>query len=307
MSTEAKTDPPLRVHALTDYLTVFYAGRDPAYRAFAEWNWVDDSAMKLGIATYVIHRGDEAIVYDTCTTIEQARWMRGYLEANGIRKFTVVYSHWHLDHIAGDAVFADCDVVSTRLTAEAIAEHKAAIEAGTLWGPPAIQSIRAPNVVFDDRHNMTIGDITLELRLRNIHSADGCVILIPRDKILLAGDTLEDPITYMIEIESLPRHLEDLKEMRTWDFKRIYPNHGDPRVIMGGGYDKNLIDATIAYVTAMLQRSHDADYLDGTLEDYIGDLAAKGWVNPFEPYREVHAANLKLVAEHWRSKPLPPT
>lgn len=299
------SDPRIKVHALTDYLLAFYAGRDPAHRSAETWNWFDDSAMKLGIATYVIHRGNEAIVYDTFASIEQARWMRQYLEAMGIAKFTVVYSHWHLDHIAGDAVFADCDVIATRLTAEAIAQRKAAIEDGTLWGPPAIQSIRVPNIIFDDRHTLTIGDITLQLRLRNIHSADGCVILIPRDKILLAGDTLEDPLTYMIEVENLPQHIADLTAMRGWDIERIYPNHGDPDVIAGGGYDKSLIDATIDYVAAMLAKSHDADYLAGSMEAYVGHLAARGWVNPFEPYRDVHAQNLKLVHEHWRDKLLP--
>ncbi len=61
----------------------------------------------------------------------------------------------------------------------------------------------------------------------------------------------------------------------------------DPDIIRAGGYDKTLIDATIAYVTKMLTRAHDADYLDGTMEDFIGDSAAKGWIRPFEPYREV--------------------
>jgi cyclase len=299
-------EPRIQVHAITDYLLVFYAGRDPSFRSSPEWNWFDDSAMKLGIGMYVIHQGDEAVVYDTFASIAQARWVRHHLEAMGIRRFTVVCSHWHLDHIAGDAVFTDCDVVATRLTAETIATHKAAIESGTLWGPPSIESIRVPNIVFDDRHAMHVGDIPLELRLRNIHSADGCVVIMPHDKLLLAGDTLEDPLTYMIEVESLPQHLADLREMRTWDIARIFPNHGDPRVIFGGGYDKSLIDATIAYVSAMLARSHDAGYLDGSMEDYIRDLAAKGWVNPFEPYSDVHAQNLKLVHAHWRDKPLPP-
>lgn len=305
MQRQVSSDPRIQVHVLTDYLLVFYAGRDPGSRAYEQWNWVDDSAMKLGIAAYVIHRGDEAVVYDTFATLEQARWMRSYLEAMGIRRFTVVYSHWHLDHIAGDAVFADCDVVATRLTAEALQRHKAAIEAGTMWGPPAIAAIRIPNIVFEDRHAMRVGDIDLDLRLRNIHSADGCVILIPQDKILLAGDTLEDPLTYMIEVESLPRHLADLKSMRAWDFARIFPNHGDPDVIARGGYDKTFIDATIAYVAAMLAKAHDPNFLDGSMEDYIGPLAAKGWVNPYEAYRDVHAQNLKLVREYWHDKPLP--
>ena len=35
--------------------------------------------------------------------------------------------------------------------------------------------------------------------------------------------------------------------MRQWDVAKIFPNHGDPDVIIKGGYDKTLIDATESY------------------------------------------------------------
>src|SRR5262245_29697350 len=71
---EMHAAPRIEVRALNDYLLVFYAGRDPSFRSSAEWNWFDDSAMKLGIAMYVIHQGDEAVVYDTFASVTQARW-----------------------------------------------------------------------------------------------------------------------------------------------------------------------------------------------------------------------------------------
>ena len=109
----------------------------------------------------------------------------------------------------------------------------------------------------------------------------------------------------MVEVENLAEHVKNLKSMREWDVVKIYPNHGDPDVIMKGGYNKTLIDATVAYVTRMLEKSHDADYLNGTMEDYIGDAASKGWVHPFEPYRDVHKQNFKLVNDYWKDKTLP--
>jgi cyclase len=297
--------PSIRVQALSDYLLFFFAGRQPAERYAKDWNWFDDAAMKLGIGTYAIHRGDQAIVYDTFASMAQAKFVRDHLENMGIRKFTVVYSHWHLDHIAGDAVYGDSDAIATSLTRDALAKQRTAIESGTLWGPPAITPVRIPNVAFDDFLPVSLGDIELELHRMNIHSLDGCVIWIPKDRILLAGDTLEDPLTYMIEVENLADHLKDLERMRQWDIAKIFPNHGDPDVIGGGGYDKTLIDATVAYITKMLAKSHDRDYLTGTMEDYIGESAAKGWVHPFAPYRDVHAQNLKLVHDYWRARPLP--
>jgi hypothetical protein len=64
---------PIRVHALSDYLLFFFAGRKPAERHAEEWNWFDDAAMKLGIGTYAIHRGNQAIVYDTFATLPATR------------------------------------------------------------------------------------------------------------------------------------------------------------------------------------------------------------------------------------------
>ena len=44
----------------------------------------------------------------------------------------------------------------------------------------------------DTRHD--VGDIRVELRPVNIHSEDGLVMYLPNDRILLAGDTLEDTV-----------------------------------------------------------------------------------------------------------------
>ena len=67
--------------------------------------------------------------------------IREALEAGGVREITVVLSHWHLDHVAGTEAFADCEVISTARTAELLREHREAIEAGTLEGPPAISPL----------------------------------------------------------------------------------------------------------------------------------------------------------------------
>ena len=300
-----KTTPHIRVHHHNDYLISFYAGRDQSERHLKERNWLDDSALKLGTAMYAIHSGAEAVVYDTFASVAHAEFVRSYLEQLGIRKFTAVLSHWHLDHIAGNAVFDDGDIIATSLTRDALLRHKADIEAGKVWGTPPIAPLILPNIVFDNHLELRVGEIELELRRMNIHSIDGCVVYLPRDKFLLAGDRLEDPLTYMIELENLAEHLRQLKEMKGWDIAKILPDHGDPDIIRAGGYDKTLIDATVDYITQMLSRAHDANYLDGSMEDYLAHSAAKGWIRPFEPYREVHEQNLKLVHDYWKDKTLP--
>lgn len=296
----------IKAIALTDYLLYFFDGRKPPSTRYSkEWNWFDDAAMKLGVGTYAIHQGDRAVVYDTFTSVRQAQFVRDYLEKKGIKHFTVIHSHWHLDHIAGDTVYRDSDFIASEATREAMISQKKEIEGGSLWGPPPIDPVVLPNITFQDTATVYVGDIRLDLRRINIHSKDSTVVYIPKDQILLAGDTLEDTLTYMVEVENLAHHVENLKRMRTWDIKRIYPNHGDPDVIRNGGYDKTFIDATVEYVTGMLKHSHDKDFLSMKVEDVIGNALQRRWVHMFKPYRDVHEQNLKLVHDYWKGKPIP--
>ncbi len=162
-----------------------------------------------------------------------------------------------------------------------------------------------PSARFISRTARKRGKIKVELRPVNIHSEDGLVLYIPKDHILLAGDTLEDTLTFIVEPEQIPTHYKNLQKMKQWNIDRIYPNHGNPDVIANGGYKTTLIDATQDYLHQVVMRAHDRDYLKGSVEDYVHDSVAKGWVSVWWAYREAHAANLALVAKAYKNRPLP--
>lgn len=291
------------VSELSDHLLYFFAGREGAgERAYDGWNWYDDAAMKLGVGVYAIHRGDRAVLYDTFVSVAHARWVRDYLENRGIRHISVVLSHWHLDHVAGNSVFQDCPIIATRRTRTTLATDCEKIQTGTLWGLPEISPLVLPNVVFDERLTLIVGDISLELQNINIHSADTTVVYLPASNTLLAGDALEDSLTFMVEVDQLPEHVKNLRQLRRMTLDRIYPNHGDPDTIRAGGYNKTLVDAAIDYIDRMLTQCHEPGFVTRTMEEMIGDSVEKGWVHAYEPYRDVHAQNVKLVDEYYRSK-----
>lgn len=298
--------PKMTVIEINDYLTAFYTGRDDSIpRYSSDYNWVDDGAMKLGIATYAIHRGDQAIVYDTFTSTEQAQWVRDYLANKGIRRFTVVLSHWHPDHVGGNAVYTDSPIVAPDVGRHLMETLKDKIETGEAFGPPGIKPLVLPDFAFRKRADLYVGDLRIELHNVNIHSPDSLVILIPADRVLLAGDTLEDTVTFMVEFGDLAEHVKNLKKMRAMEFDRIYPNHGDPEVIANGGYAKTFIDATVDYITKMVKRVRSKGYLESTLEEYIGVSMKKQWISLYEPYRDVHRDNLKGVHEYYKNRKLP--
>jgi len=306
MSPTSAREMNIRVFEINDHLVCFYDGRpaEASHRTDTE-NWADSGAFDVGVATYAIHRGDAALIYDTYPTTQDARWVRDYLTRAGIRHFTVVNSHWHLDHVGGNAVYADVDRISTEKTIRQLVAKKAAIEAGTEWGPPAIKPLIVPNIGIVGDTNYYVGDIKVELRPVNIHSEDGLVMYLPGDRVLLSGDTLEDTLTFVAEPVQLAEHYRNLEMLRHWNIDRILPNHGNPDVISRGGYGTTLIDATQDYLRKLILRAHDANYLSGTLEDYVGDSVKKGWVSIWWAYRSAHENNLKRVAKAFRDRPLP--
>ena len=107
----------MRVHRPEPDVLAFYDGRRPGVRLWsAAPNWLDDGAYELGVATYAVVSGDEALVYDTHISCPHAEIVRRTLRDLGVRRFTVLLSHWHRDHVAGNAVFADGPILAQPLT-----------------------------------------------------------------------------------------------------------------------------------------------------------------------------------------------
>jgi glyoxylase-like metal-dependent hydrolase (beta-lactamase superfamily II) len=209
----------------------------------------------------------------------------------GVSSIRVVLSHWHDDHIAGNEVFQDCEIIANALTASALANNRAEIEGGI----PPIKPLVLPNRTFEGSLDLTVGSIAVELRQVEIHSHDGTVLFIPETGLLLAGDTLEDPITYVSEADRLAQHLVDLERMSGWPIDCILPNHGSLEAIERGGYDKGLIAATQAYVQKLLRCRHEPDLAKQDLKTFGAGMFAAGAVEYFALYEPVHRQNVEAV------------
>jgi cyclase len=298
MKSEALT---LDVLDLGKNLLGFYDGRVPGKRYHSsEPNWLDDGGYALGICSYAIVNGLSAIVYDTHLSVDHARAIRRTLETRGVRDIRVVLSHWHLDHVAGNAAFADCEIIACAETARLLAEKKSAIEAGTLDGPPVISPLVLPTTIFYDRLELHCGDVAIELRPLDIHSRDGVAMYLPSDGTLLAGDTLEDTVTYVDEPDRLAHHLFDLAEIAAWDFARILPNHGSKERISGSGYDAGLIDAMRFYIEGLLRVPEDERLQAMPLSMFVAEPLSTGSITYFEPYEQVHRMNVEKVCSAHR-------
>ena len=283
----------LRVLRPHPHILAFYDGRVPGVRAFSpEPNWLDDGAYQLGICSFAVIDAEEALVYDTQMSLAHARLVRQTLEAAGVRRMRVVLSHWHTDHIAGNAVFADCEIIAHVRTHEAMLANRSALAADM----PPIDPVIMPTRTYEDGLRLCVGRVPVELRHVDIHSRDATVLLLP-DGLLLAGDTLEDMVTYVAEPQGLERHLADLARMATWHLDRILPNHGDPGRIEAGGYGVGLITATQRYVDRLLRVEREPGLGLLPLREFVQDELERGWITEFAPYEAVHRRNLRVVEQ----------
>lgn len=270
----------------------FYDGRVPGARLVsAAPNWLDDGGYALGIASYAILSGDAALVYDTHLSPAHARVVRRTLSDAGVRRFTVVLSHGHLDHVAGNAAFADCEILAHPLTLEELRRDRATIERGD----PPIDPLVLPTGVVADGATLRVGALSVTVRHFDIHSRDGLLLTLDDRGLLFAGDALEDPITYVDEPGRIGTHLAELDRLAALGCGRILPNHGAEARIAAGGFGPELIVATRRYLTQLLDCRTDPGLAAHPLAAFIAEDLASGAVEAFGPYAEVHAENVARV------------
>lgn len=285
---------PVRVLEPSAGILAFFDGREPG-ATLEGANWVEYD-LALGIASYAVVDGETALVYDTHTSPDRGEFVRAELERRGVRDLTVALSHWHLDHIAGAGAFLDCEVIATERTAEHLDQKRDAIESGTELGPPRIDPVVISTRTFEDRLPLTIGRRQAELVHFEIHSDDAAVLWLPRERIALAGDTLEDTVTYVDEPDDLERHLTELDRLAELGAERILPAHGDPDVVESGGYGPRFIDATRAYIRRLIEARDDASLRDLPLREFAAGGFADRTLVFHEPYETVHRDNIAKVA-----------
>ena len=254
MGTTTDISATMRIHQPYPGLFAYYDGRIAGKRLHSpEPNWLDDGAYSLGVASFALVSGAQALVYDTHISLDHARSIRHHLEGLGVSSIRVVMSHWHTDHVAGNGGFADCPILANSLTIETLKAKRKVLENKT----PPIKPVVMPTESFDGEMTLTIGSWTVQLLQFDIHSADGTVLFIPAMGVLLAGDTLEDTVTYISEPEHIDRHILDLKRMAELPIRHILPNHGAEEIIAAGGYPPSLIEANRLYLERLLARRDD--------------------------------------------------
>jgi glyoxylase-like metal-dependent hydrolase (beta-lactamase superfamily II) len=232
----------------------------------------------------------------------QGKWVRRHLQENyGIKYFTVVITHWHLDHITENYLYQNESIIGHADTRKIILDNKDAIEAGTLWGPPAFPAV-PPNVTFKDRIDLWLKDLKVELHEFRIHCEGHLAVYLPGDKILLAADMLEDPIwIFNLEFAAPDTQLAEFDRMMEMDLERIYSCHCNLDKVKAGGYDKRFVKNNAGYLRRMIAEVDNPDFGNMTAHDYNDDAFAAGELTWWAPYSDIHTRNIKTIRSYLKN------
>ena len=160
--------------------------------------------------------GDGVIATDPINA-EAAAWLKAEIaERFGQEVKYLIYSHDHVDHIAGGEVFADAAVVVAHANAKAtiIGEQR----------PTAV-----PDVTFSDTMTITLGGKTVELSyLGRSHSDNMIVMHFPAERALFAVDFIAiKRLPYMTLSDAyFPDWIEAVRKVEAMDFDILVPGHG---------------------------------------------------------------------------------
>ncbi|KAH8897645.1 beta-lactamase domain-containing protein [Thozetella sp. PMI_491] len=288
------SDPLATLRILEPYPGIFayYDGRTGDRYHSEEPNWLDDGAFTLGVATYSIVNGSEALLFDAAITTDHAAAMLNHVKSLGVTKTTTVYSHYHNDHIAGATALNESTFVGQNLTDATLRRRKDALAATD----PPITAV-FPSTIYFSQMDISVGNRLVELHNFNIHTPDGTVLFLPQDGLLFAGDTLEDTATFIADPSSLSTHQSELQRLATLPITKILPAHGSPDRIAAGGYDTTFIDATLRYLQAVDEPvAEPAAWTQNLSEVVAADIAAGNLIY-FAQYEVVHQSNVQSIQQ----------
>jgi cyclase len=126
----------------------------------------------------------------------------------------VVNTHFHGDHVGGNALF-DCPILAHRLCRERIAQRRSAQAQRIL-----------PTEVFEERRDLEMGGVQLEVIHFGGHTPDSTVVWLPETGVLFTGDLIFAGRYPYLGDANVPDLIVALKRLGELGAQTIVPGHG---------------------------------------------------------------------------------
>jgi len=199
----------------------------------------------------------EGVIATDPINADAAKWLENEIRQRfGQEIKYLVYSHDHVDHIAGGEVFADTAIVVAHENAKR-----------TILGEARPTAV--PDVTFADRMTLELGGKTVELSyLGRSHSDNMIVMRFPAERALFVVD--------FISVKRLPyRDLSDayfpdwidaVKRAEVLDFDILVPGHGPLGVKADVGEHRAYLEDLYAAVLAAARAGQSLEEAQSTIK-----------------------------------------
>jgi cyclase len=231
-----------------------------------------DGSWGLNNSGFIV--GNEAVtVIDTCFTERRTRaFVDAIAQVTPVPLRTLINTHHHGDHTHGNYLLPAATVIGHQICRDEMvaAGHIAtALFPDVEWGELAVSP---PFVTFDDRLNVYVDELQLELQFMGpAHTTNDVIAWLPAPRLLFAGDLIFNGGTPFVAMGSVAGSLAALERIRALRPDVIVPGHG--AVCGPEAIDRQ--SAYLSFVQDVARRGFEAGTppLDLATSTDLGDFA----------------------------------
>ena len=209
----------------------------------------------------------------------------------------VINTHSHADHIFGDFLFPNADIIAHRLCRRAITKYAEKGLSAAQEQNPELSSvvIRFPNIVFESELTLRLGSKTIQLVYMPGHTADSIAVLVKEDRVLFAGDIMM-PVPYIVwgDVDQMIQSLQIIRDM---NLENIVQGHGE--VLLRGEINET-IDSSMDYLKNITRCLRDALREDTPLQELLAldiEQFGKSRIPLNGLVQQLHQGNLRRLYE----------
>lgn len=191
---------------------------------------------------YVINGEKNVYIIDTYLGPDVMKSVNKYIAQNfGKKPVIVINTHHHWDHVWGNSVYASHTIIAHELCVKNMKEtgEKVLKEQGHYQIGKVKQTY--PNVTFD--HRLYFEEDEVLIYHTPGHTDDSISIIDLHDKVLYAGDNIEDPKP-MVDKKEVDQYIQTLEDYLELDVDYVIGGHSNCE-------DKKIIISNLEYVKSL--------------------------------------------------------
>ncbi|MBC8170271.1 MAG: MBL fold metallo-hydrolase [Anaerolineae bacterium] len=263
--------------------------------------YVFTSDLYVQVTAGVVLTNQGAVVIDTLPYPEETRAIKRFVEEKlGTTVRYVINTHFHADHTTGTCFFKNAQVISHKLCRDLLDQRGRESMELTRSTSTDMQelSLVLPNMVFEGKFNLYLGNKVFKFWHSPGHSLDSIVCLVEDDQVLFGADTVM-PLPYFVD-GNFNDFVNSLRGLQNIQVETIVQGHGE--VILRGEVEEKLQE-DIDYLNR-LSEAVDKALLDDAPDKALAALdietCGKSRVLLNGAAGQLHRQNVFMLADYRR-------